>query len=153
MQLYAGDGAVICKFQSGGQVCVSNCGLSLNLTKRMSSAILSLLCTSCTADTSIAYVTIMSFLAVLWLAVQHYWRKHYRAKWNILMLLIPAGGEWVWCMRLQQLVLHLLHCEEVAPEVTFLQQLHHYHHLEQGRKWCHVMSHYKRCHVMSRSKK
>ena len=27
MQLYTGDGAVVCKFQSGGQVRVSNCGL------------------------------------------------------------------------------------------------------------------------------
>ena len=35
---------------------------------------------------------------------------------------------------LQQLVFHLLHCEEVAAEVTLLQQLHHYHHLEQGQE-------------------
>ena len=31
---------------------------------------------------------------------------------------------------LQQLVLHLLHSEEVTVEVTLLQQLQHYHHLE-----------------------
>ena len=38
------------------------------------------------------------------------------------------------CYMLQQLVLHLLHSEKVAAEVTLLQQLHHYHHLEQGQE-------------------
>ena len=42
-------------------------------------------------------------------------------------------GQRLWlecvCYMLQQLVLHLLHSEEVTVEVTLLQQLQHYHHL------------------------
>ena len=44
------------------------------------------------------------------------------------------------CYMLQQLVFHLLHSEEVTVEVTLLQQLHHYHHLEQGQEVSSVMS-------------